>query len=76
MQVAFMFLLAVFNTLLGLVDQLRYGRRIRDQQLHPQPIIILGHFRTGTTLLQNLMTKVRKGTKGSHFVPSTRATQP
>ena len=33
-----------------------YGRRIRRQELHPEPLFLLGFWRSGTTLLHNLMS--------------------
>ena len=40
---------------LRLTERLIYGRRIRETQIHPSPVFILGHWRTGTTLLHYLM---------------------
>lgn len=33
----------------------KYGRAIREQQIEPAPIFVVGHWRSGTTHLQNLM---------------------
>ena len=33
-----------------------YGRRIRRQELHPEPLFLLGFWRSGTTLLHNLLS--------------------
>lgn len=40
---------------LRLYESLRYGRRVRHTAIHPSPIFIVGHWRTGTTHLQNLL---------------------
>ena len=32
-----------------------YGRRIREAKIHPEPIFLLGFWRSGTTLLHNLL---------------------
>ena len=32
-----------------------YGRKVAQQPLHPEPVFILGHPRTGTTHLHNLL---------------------
>ena len=32
-----------------------YGRRIRQAEIHPEPIFLLGFWRSGTTLLHNLL---------------------
>jgi len=36
-------------------EQLRYGRIVRNTAIHPSPIFIVGHWRTGTTHLHNLL---------------------
>jgi hypothetical protein len=36
--------------------RLLFGRAISRQELHPEPLIILGHPRTGTTHLHNLLS--------------------
>ena len=54
-RVAFVTALACFNSLLALVEQLLYGRAIAKQAIHPRPLFILGHPRTGTTLLHSLL---------------------
>jgi LPS sulfotransferase NodH len=48
-------LFSVINTLLALVQRLVYGRRIARTQLCGDPIFILGHWRSGTTLLHELL---------------------
>ncbi len=47
--------MSVMHTLLGLVQTLIYGRALRRTQLKAPPIFILGHWRTGTTLMHELM---------------------
>ncbi len=37
-------------------QSLAYGRRIRQAKLHPEPLFLLGFWRSGTTLLHNLLT--------------------
>jgi hypothetical protein len=37
------------------LQQLLYGRRIRATAVHPRPIFVLGHWRSGTTHLHNLL---------------------
>lgn len=46
-RVLFLSLMALFNSLLGLVDWWLYGEAVKLQRLHEQPIIVLGHPRTG-----------------------------
>ena len=43
------------NTLLRLLQDAIYGRAVREVKLTEPPIFILGHWRTGTTLLHELM---------------------
>jgi hypothetical protein len=45
------------HSVLRLVQNLRYGRRIRQVQLRRPPIFILGHWRTGTTFLHELLIR-------------------
>jgi len=44
-----------FGTLPRMQERLRFDRRIRAAPLPENPIIILGHWRSGTTFLQNLL---------------------
>ncbi len=43
------------NDLLGAVQWLRYGNKIAKTRIDLDPIFILGHWRSGTTLLHELM---------------------
>jgi hypothetical protein len=43
------------NSVLGLAERMTYGRRLRDLPLPQAPVFILGHWRSGTTLLHNLL---------------------
>ena len=36
-------------------QSMAYGRRIREAEIHPEPIFLLGFWRSGTTLLHNLL---------------------
>ncbi len=47
---------APLNSLNNLLESLVFSRRIARQQIEHPPIFILGHWRSGTTLLHNLMT--------------------
>jgi hypothetical protein len=46
---------AVNNSLLGLVQSALYGARVRDTNIEHDPIFVLGHWRSGTTHLQELL---------------------
>jgi hypothetical protein len=54
-RAAFLTAMACLNSMLGLVDTLLYGRAIAAQRLHEEPLIVLGHPRTGTTHVHNLL---------------------
>lgn len=44
-----------FNDLLAAIQALFYGKKIADAKVTEDPIFILGHWRSGTTLLHELM---------------------
>lgn len=45
----------IMNSILGYIDHFAYGRQINSIQIHPRPVFISGHPRTGTTLLHSLL---------------------
>ena len=47
---------AVVNSVLSLTQKLAYGRRIRETELVGPPIFVIGHWRSGTTLMHELLT--------------------
>ena len=48
-------LCAVVNSILTLLQRLIYGRRIAATEINHPPIFIIGHWRSGTTYLHELM---------------------
>lgn len=48
-------LVSFFHTLLKWVQEAIFGRRIRNTRIEHPPIFIIGHWRTGTTLLHELL---------------------
>ncbi len=46
---------SMIHTLLRLVQQIRYGRRVARTPIRAAPLFIIGHWRTGTTLLHELL---------------------
>jgi len=46
-----------FNLTLYLLQQILFGRKIAETQLEHPPIFIVGHWRSGTTLLHELMVR-------------------
>lgn len=45
---------------LRLYERVRYGRILQRTAIHPSPVFILGHWRTGTTHLHNLLSQDRQ----------------
>ncbi len=43
------------HSLLGFFERVLFARRIARSQIHPSPVFILGHWRSGTTLLHELL---------------------
>ena len=57
---------SLLNSALAGIDNLIYGRRIARVQLKAPPVFILGHWRSGTTFLHELLIR-----DPSHTFPST-----
>jgi LPS sulfotransferase NodH len=49
-------LITPFNTVVGGLQTLIYGRRIGETEFTEPPVFIIGHWRSGTTLLHELMS--------------------
>lgn len=47
---------SVINSIERILENCIYGRRIEKQKIEHAPIFIIGHWRSGTTLLHNLMS--------------------
>lgn len=58
--------LAVMNSLLALVQTAFLGRKIAQTKIQDEPIFIIGHWRSGTTLLHELLVLDRR-----HTFPTT-----
>jgi hypothetical protein len=56
-RLAFLLCLSLFTAAVSLFEWLWFGARIAHQPLHPSPLFILGHPRTGTTHLHNLLSR-------------------
>jgi omega-hydroxy-beta-dihydromenaquinone-9 sulfotransferase len=48
-------LITPFNAILGVAQRVRYGRQIDAKELKEPPVFIIGHWRSGTTYLHELM---------------------
>jgi hypothetical protein len=46
---------SLFSFFFGMIEMAFYGRRINKTVINEVPIFVLGHYRTGTTLLQKLL---------------------
>lgn len=55
-RMLFLTFMSVFNSFLALFDTFFYRGKIYQQDLNPRPVFILGHPRTGTTHLHNLLS--------------------
>src|ERR1700676_4997764 len=55
-RAAFITVFSVVNFLLGLVQTVLLGRRIARTKIMESPIFVIGHWRSGTTLLHELLT--------------------
>ena len=44
-----------FNDLLGLIQHVAHGRRVENMPIEHEPVFILGHWRSGTTLMHELL---------------------
>jgi omega-hydroxy-beta-dihydromenaquinone-9 sulfotransferase len=49
-------LITPFNSVMGAVQSLLYGRKIAETELPEPPVFIIGHWRSGTTYLHELMS--------------------
>lgn len=48
-------LITPFNAVMGVAQRVRYGRRIAMTPIEQPPVFIIGHWRSGTTYLHELM---------------------
>jgi hypothetical protein len=48
--------MAVYNSTMAAIESLRYSRKLRETQITQPPVFVLGHWRSGSTLLHNLIT--------------------
>jgi omega-hydroxy-beta-dihydromenaquinone-9 sulfotransferase len=55
-RLLFLTLMSLFNSLLALPDWILYSSAIQKEHINPRPVFILGHPRTGTTHLHNLLS--------------------
>lgn len=56
-----------FNTVMARIQQVFCGRRLAAAELHGPPVFIIGHWRSGTTLLHELMVLDERYSSPSTF---------
>ncbi len=56
-RLLFLGLVCALRSPFAWLESAKYGRAIRSQAIEPAPIFIIGHWRSGTTYLQNLMSQ-------------------
>ena len=54
-RVATLPLLATYNSVMKGVEKVTHGRKVAQTDINPEPLFVVGHWRSGTTLLHNLM---------------------
>jgi len=57
-RAAFVGGLAMGTSLLGRLEDARYGRKLANIDIDPEPLFVLGHWRSGTTHLHNLLGRL------------------
>ncbi|MDA0832747.1 MAG: sulfotransferase [Planctomycetota bacterium] len=55
LKIASFFPASIYNSVMNRIESLIYSRSVAKTELSEPPIFILGHWRSGTTLLHNLM---------------------
>ena len=48
---------SIYNSIMGALESLFYSRKIRDWKIDRPPLFVIGHWRSGTTLLHNLLAQ-------------------
>ena len=60
-------LTSLFISCMKLIEDSLYGARIRGTRIHESPLFILGHWRSGTTLLHELLSRDERFTFPTSF---------
>lgn len=58
---------SALNSLLSVVERIAYGRRLRNIKLCEPPVIVIGHWRSGTTLLHELLALDRNASFPNNY---------
>lgn len=59
--------MAVPTTVLGRVEDMTWGRKLANQEIDPTPLFVIGHWRSGTTHLHNLLGRLPGHTYSTVF---------
>ena len=54
-------------TVLGRIEDARYGRQMASMEIDPDPLFVIGHWRSGTTHLHNLLGRLPDNTYPTVF---------
>ncbi len=57
----------LLNTLLAVLQSIIFRRKLADSEFHGSPVFIVGHWRSGTTLLHELMVRDERLSSPSTF---------
>ncbi len=57
-RVAWVSAFSVASTAAGRFEDARYGRELASMEINPEPLFLLGHWRSGTTHLHNLLGRL------------------
>ncbi|EKX38398.1 hypothetical protein GUITHDRAFT_165242 [Guillardia theta CCMP2712] len=55
-RICCLLMFAIFNTILSVLESIRHKFAISQVQLNDEPIFVIGHPRTGTTLVHNVLS--------------------
>eukprot|EP00041_Stephanoeca_diplocostata_P010785 m.172730 g.172730 ORF g.172730 m.172730 type:complete len:395 (-) comp18292_c0_seq3:101-1285(-) len=55
-RLCFLTFMSIINSFIAFLELLVYGRAVAAAQLNNRPVFVLGHPRTGTTLIHNLLS--------------------
>src|SRR5687768_16938607 len=64
-RIAWLTCWSIPSTVLGQMEDAVFGQKLAEMEVRPTPLILLGHWRSGTTHLQNVL-----GKDPNHTVPT------
>jgi hypothetical protein len=57
-RAAFVGGLALGTSVMGRIEDARFGRKLANTEIDPEPLFVIGHWRSGTTHLHNLLGRL------------------